>query len=292
MKLFLSHANADLYLAQTLRLALDELSSEMDCFLFADDVFAGDDWEERIRTAAGECDAIVNLATEQYVSRPWFIAEWAAFWLQEKTWYPLLYKVMPGELFAPILRRQAFSLTDRHETKKFLASLPVTASIDRPLDLVSADLVKALEQADAMHAEAAAAETLERLAESLNGEQSEIEPTAVEALCKAGRMQQILELVRKSENSVALRRLGAVLVRLRELSAARTVADRTPNLAERRTIGVRGLDLLKEKPDDREAEDLCIHIYRSVRDPQRRDLRNAASERGLDVKWPELEPNP
>lgn len=292
MKLFLSHANSDLYLAQTLRLALEELSDEMDCFLFADDVFAGDVWEERLRTAASECDAIVNLATEQYVSRPWFIAEWAAFWLQEKTWYPLLYKVKSGKLFAPILRRQAFSLTDRHQTEKFLASLPVTLSIDRPLNLVSADLVKALEQADTLHADAAATEKLERLAESLNGERSEIEPTAVEAVCKAGRMPEMLELVRRSENSVALRRLGAALVRLRELDAVRTVADRTPNLAERRTIGVRSLDLLQEMPGDREVEDLCIHIYRSVRNPQRRDLRNAATERELDVDWPELDPNP
>lgn len=292
MKLFLSHARSDLYLAQALRLRLEELSNELDCFLLADDVFAGDDWEQRIRLAAEECDAIVSIVSDDYVDRPWFIAEWAAFWIQEKTWYLLLYKVDLEELFRPMQRRQAFSLVDRREVERFLETLPVQLSVNQPLDLLSAELVKAVSSAERKQVEMAVGANVERLEVALRDGSPDVDPRVVEAVCRAGRLPRVLEVVATTDNSVPLRQLASALVGLREMEAARVVADRIPNNAERRTVGLRILDRLRGNPDDSKALELLLHVYESVRDPQRRDLRNGAADRQVEVPWPELPSNP
>lgn len=292
MKFFLSHARSDLYLAQVLRLRLEELSDEIECFLFVDDVFAGDDWEQRIRTAAAECDAIVSIASDAYVDRPWFVAEWAAFWVQEKVWYPLLFKVDLKQLFQPMRRRQAFSLLDRREVERFLETLPVQLSGSQPLDLLSAELVKAMKGAESKQVEMAGEENVKRLTVALEEGTPDIDRRLVEAICRAGRLPQALEVVGRVDNSVALRQLASALAGLGEVEAARVTADRIPNNAERRTVGLKVLDGLADEPDDPAATALLLHIYGSVRDPQRRDLRNGAADRGVEIDWPDLPSNP
>lgn len=292
MKLFLSHAGSDLYLAKVLRLRLEELSSELDCFLFADDASAGDEWEQRLRAAAEECDGIVSIASDAYVQRPWFIAEWAAFWIQGKTWYLLLHDVDLDKLFEPMRRRQAFSLLDRRQVARFLETLPVTLSGNQPLDLLAAELVDAIKKAEIKQVEMAADANLDRLAASLRSGTPNVNRKVVEAVARAGRLPQILETVEETDNSVALRQLATILVDLDEMGAARATADRIPNNAERRTVGLGLLERLKRDPGDTEARELLLHIYESVRDPQRRDLRNGAVKRQVEVEWPDLPSNP
>jgi hypothetical protein len=65
VRLFVSHAHADVYLARALQVRLEELSPELDVFVLADDVFGGDLWEDRIREAARTCDGIVSLVTRK-----------------------------------------------------------------------------------------------------------------------------------------------------------------------------------------------------------------------------------
>src|SRR5215831_7151246 len=90
MRLFLSHASTDLEVAEALRLRLEEIPG-LTCDLLGLDIAPGEDWEQRIRRAAKDCDAIACLVTPEYIKRPWFYAEWAVFWFQErKTWYLLL----------------------------------------------------------------------------------------------------------------------------------------------------------------------------------------------------------
>ncbi len=292
MKLFLSHAGSDLYLAKALRLRLEELSDDLSCFLFADDVFAGDDWERRIRAAAEECDGIISIASDAYVDRPWFIAEWAAFWVQRKTWYLLLYKVDLDRVFAPMQRRQAFSLLDWRQVEQFLETLPVQLSGSQPLDLISAELVKAVAAAEQKQVGMAAEANLRRLEASLQTGSPNVDGGVVDALSRAGRLPQVLEIVARSDNSVALRQLASALFGLRQIDAARTVSERIMNNAERRTVGLVILDSLKQAPEDSEAAGLLLHIYELVRDPQRRDLETAARERGIAIEWPQLASNP
>lgn len=64
------------------------------------------------------------------------------------------------------------------------------------------------------------------------------------------------------------------------------------NNAERRTLGYACLRRLGKRPDDFDARDLLIRIYRAVRDPQRRNLETTATDMAIEIDWPEVEPNP
>ncbi len=291
MQLFISHAQADVYLAQALRLRLKEVAPEIESFLLADDVFAGEDWEQCIRQAAVRCDGIVSIVTEHYVERPWFVAEWAVFWFQEKPWYVLLHGVELEQLFKPMQRRQAFRLDDRHSIERFLRSL-VGRSQTRPLDLVANELKDAIVEATYAQAEATAEANLARLAVTLERGTDDVERAIVESIRRANRLPQALELALRSDNSVALRQLAWILIELGELAAAARLAPRIPNLAERRTVGVACLNRLATTPTDKLARALAIEIYATVRPPQRRDLRNAADERDVEIDWPDEDDEP
>jgi hypothetical protein len=62
MELFFSHETTDLEIARSLKLRLNELAAELKCFFLAGDVFAKDEWEQRVRVGSGNCDAILCLA--------------------------------------------------------------------------------------------------------------------------------------------------------------------------------------------------------------------------------------
>lgn len=292
MKLFLSHAASEYYLAQTVRLRLEELSDEIECFLHADDVIAGDDWEARIRTAAGECDGLVSLVTRNYIERPWFVAEWAAFWFQDKPWYLLLRGVTPDSVFEPMRRRQAFSLDDRRSVERFLSSLTVNSARSGPVDLLANEVVKAVTSAEREHAAGRVQTNLSRLAESLKRGTDNVDRAIVKELERSGHLPQAIELAHQTDNSVALRQLASILIELDRLDEVSIVVKRIPNNAERRTVALATMDHLGKDPQNAAAKALLLDIYSLVRQPQRRDLWDAATERHLDVEWPDLPDNP
>jgi TIR domain len=291
MQLFLSHAQADVYLAQALRIRLEELSPEIRCFLLADDMFAGEDWEQCIRTAAARCDGVVSIVTENYVNRPWFVAEWAVFWFQEKPWYVLLHGVDLTGLFEPMRRRQAFPLNDRRLIQRFLRTL-VGPSYTGPLDIVANELKQAIAQAEMAQADATAEANLARLAVSLERGTVDVDRTVVESIRRANRLTEAVKFAAGTDNSVALRQFAWFLVQLGEIDAAAMLARRIPNLAERRTVGVACLTRLADTPRDEPTRNLLLEIYETVRNPQRRDLRRAADERSVSVAWPDLPSTP
>ncbi len=87
---------------------------------------------------------------------------------------------------------------------------------------------------------------------------------------------------------MALRQLAVILVGHEEWQAVADIATRIPNRAERRTIEIALEDALAIDSDNAGARDLLLAIYRDVRPPQRRDLREGADRRGIDVDWPDV----
>ena len=85
MRIFLSHASSDAEIALAIQLRLEELHN-VRCFVSLTGTAPGDDWELHIRQNASDCDAIACLVTPSYIQRPWFYAEWAVFWFQNKPW--------------------------------------------------------------------------------------------------------------------------------------------------------------------------------------------------------------
>ncbi len=76
-------------------------------------------------------------------------------------------------------------------------------------------------------------------------------------------------------------------MQLGEIDAAARLANRIENLAERRTIGVEALEAVARDAENERASELARSIYVSVREPQRRNLREAAERRALDIDWPD-----
>jgi hypothetical protein len=293
MELFISHAQVDIEVAHALRLRLDELSEELDCFLLADAVFAGDNWEERIRAAAKSCDAILCLATPDYVERPWFAAEWALFWFQEKPWYLALHDVALETVFKPLHGRQAVRLDERRSVERLMRSLIEHGGLlsTAAPDLLADETVTAIREATRRSRLAHAESDLATFAVSLRRGTDNVDAELVERLVSIGRLNEMMEQASAVDNWVALRQFAVCLLQLSEFDAAAQLADRVENRAERRTIGIAALDVLSREQSNHHATELVHAIYTSVREPQRRELRTAGELRGLDIDWPDVAPS-
>ncbi len=289
MELFISHAQVDIEVAHALQLRLDEVSNDLKCFLLADAVFAGDNWEERIKSAAATCDAILCLATSDYISRPWFAAEWALFWFQDKPWYLALHDVTLEKVFEPLHRRQAVDLTDRRSVERLMRSLIEHGKLTSTAapDLLAAETGTAIRQAAGRARVARAESDLARFMVSLHRGTDNVDSELVTRLVSIGHLPKMMEFAATVDNSVALRQLAVILLPLGQFDAVERLAARTENRAERRTIGLAALDALARGFEPARSKAVVKVIYSSVRPPQRRDLRQAAEERGVDVDWPE-----
>src|SRR5215210_2222273 len=162
MRLFISHATTDLEVAEALKLRLEEIPGLL-CSLLATDISPGEDWEHRIRRAARECDAIACLVTPEYIKRPWFYAEWAAFWFQDnKTWFLLMLDTTLDDVFEVMRRRQSAFLNDRRSVERLLTVLAAGDLPDRGIDLLADETVRAVTAARARGARAHAEADLAR----------------------------------------------------------------------------------------------------------------------------------
>lgn len=292
MRLFLSHAATDLEVAEALKLRLEEIPG-VECFLLATDIAPGDDWEQRIRRAARECDAIVCLVTPEYIRRPWFYAEWAAFWFQEgKTWFLLMLDTSLDDVFEVMRRRQSAFLNDRRSVERLLTALAQGVPPARGIDLLSDELVRSVASARARAARAYAEADLALLSTLLRAGQDNVSAGLVDRLLAADRRREIVALAKdpSSDGPTKRRQLAVLLVQRGESTLAAQFDQLITNNAERRTVGIACLDRLVRGSDDA-ASELVLKIYRAVRDPQRRDLRNHADDIGLSVDWPGVEPN-
>ena len=146
VRIFISHASADLPVAEAVKLRLNELPDTR-CVLLATDVAPGEDWEQQIRRATRECDAIACLVTPNYIRRPWFYAEWAAFWFQEKTWFLLMLDASLDDVFEVMRRRQTAFLNNRRSVERLLVALADGHAVQRGQDLLAAEVVDAVAEA-------------------------------------------------------------------------------------------------------------------------------------------------
>lgn len=293
MRLFISHATTDLEVAEALKLRFEEIP-DLHCALLATDIAPGDDWEVRIRRAARECDAIACLVTPEYIKRPWFYAEWAAFWFQKnKTWYMLMLDTSLDDVFEVMRRRQSAFLNDRRSVERLLTALAKAGLPGRGLDLLADETVKAVFAARTRAATGRAEADLARLATRLRSGQENVSDDLVDRLLLAGRQNDIIQLARNSSSNgpTKRRQLAVCLIAQGKSDAAGAFDELITNNAERRTVGIACLDRLARQTDG-DALALVLKIYRAIREPQRRDLRNHASALGAEVEWPDVDPNP
>lgn len=293
MHLFISHAATDLPVAEALRLRFEEIPGLL-CSLLATDIAPGEDWELRIRQVARECDAIACLVTPEYIKRPWFYAEWAAFWFQKnKTWFLLMLDTSLDDVFEVMRRRQSAFLDDRRSVERLLSALAAGNPPDRGIDLLADETVRAVAAARARAVRAYAEADLAVLATRLRRGEDNVSLELVERLLAAGRRNEIVRLAQDplSNGPTKRRQLADCLIARGEAGAAGTFDALITNNAERRTVGIACLDRLAQRPDD-DARALVLKIYSAVRDPQRKDLRDHAAALGITISWPDVDSNP
>jgi hypothetical protein len=288
VRLFISHAETDLEIARALRLRLEEIP-DLSCFVLADDVAPGSDWELLIRRASDECDAIACVVTPEYIKRPWFYAEWAAFWFQEKAWFLLMCRgASLDELFEVMRRRHVADLDDRHSVERLFRELAIGRSPLRALDQLAAETVRSVAEAQARVARRRIEEHLDELATLMHPGQSNISEGLVDSLIEAGQFDAIVRIARdpRSAGVVKRRQLASFLVSRGYAATASRFDDLISNHAERRTVGWACLARLAESPSDADALRLTETIYRAVREPQRRELRQRARDLEIQIGWP------
>ncbi|PZF61518.1 hypothetical protein DEI81_10770 [Curtobacterium sp. MCBD17_013] len=89
-------------------------------FLDVDDLQPGDPWQAKLRTALRTCDALVTLLTPEFSAKPWMAAEWASFWVADKTTYVLTLDVPLTDVFAPMTTSQLADLGSTSSMTSFL----------------------------------------------------------------------------------------------------------------------------------------------------------------------------
>jgi hypothetical protein len=295
VEIFLSHATTDLEVAESIRIRLEELP-DIRCRLIATDVLPGADWEVAIRQAAIECDAIASLVTPEYIGRPWFYAEWAVFWFQpDKLTIPMLLETSPTELFEVMARRQAVHLGDRRSVESLIRRLSEGRELSRGADLIAHDLVSAAADARRRSKVARVGEDLLMLRRMLLANTLDIDPDLVASLIALDKLEEVVQVAcdtSLTHHNVKLRQLGAALIQIGFVREVGAFVERIENLAERRTVGYFALRALRDGVEPAAALELVIDIYRSVLDPQRRNLRDRCTELGLYIDWPAVETNP
>lgn len=111
---------------------------------------------------------------------------------------------------------------------------------------------------------------------------------------EAGELEGALVLAKQSDSSLKQRQFAVALLRRGDLANAREVMRVIKNRAERRSVGVALLHQVHRRgtPLDEEEKGMLAEIYRSVRDPQRRDLRDVAEQLEFELVWPDVEHSP
>ncbi len=296
MRLFISHCDVDVEAAEQIRLVLNEIPG-VSCYLQALDIHPGVEWGKGIREGARDCDEILLLMTPEYLERPWFYAEWAIFWFQEKPWTLLLLDAKLEDSFEPMRKMHVAHLDTRRSVESLLERLYNCRSPARGLALIANDLITAVADARRRAALLLAEKYLDLLSACFRN-MEDVNPELVKRLLEADRLSEILAIAKKPENrsDVKRRQFAVILVNQGLSQSASEIEPLLINNAERKNIGVACLERIKAYGERGigadNPMDLLFTVYRRVRDPQRRNLQQEAVRLELSIDWPEVEPNP
>lgn len=91
-KIFVSYSKFDKLIAKTVATSINNyFRGDINVFFAPKDIQVGAKWKEIILDALREYDALILLISPDTYEKPWLIAEFTAFWLQNKDIYILKY---------------------------------------------------------------------------------------------------------------------------------------------------------------------------------------------------------
>lgn len=118
MQIFISHAVANMNIAQLLAKTLEAAREDVTTFVASrpGDIRADEDWLEGIERALKEADAYIILLTPESVLRPWVNFESGAAWYSQRQLIFVRIQALPiKDIPLPILSRQVYVLDDKEQ---------------------------------------------------------------------------------------------------------------------------------------------------------------------------------
>ena len=103
--IFISHASADVLLANQLKKWIEHGFNSVNAFVASHwgDVPAGSLWERKIQRALKGADAVVTLVTERSLNRHWIWFELGASWMAGRKVIPLCFEDISYDRMGPLL---------------------------------------------------------------------------------------------------------------------------------------------------------------------------------------------
>lgn len=105
---FLSYASEDSAIADEFKKLLEKNS--LSYFYAPDELKAGDNWEDELRTAVVSSAQVLVLLSRYSIGNSWVATEVGAAWVLEKRIIPCLLHVSPDEIVGPLRRKQAIDV--------------------------------------------------------------------------------------------------------------------------------------------------------------------------------------
>ena len=190
------------------------------------------------------------------------------------------------EVFEVMRRRHVAYLGDRRSVQRLLTALGGGNVSVSSLDLLANEVVVAVGEASGRQALARVEANMAALAMTLRSGTGNIAQEVVDQLVAAGQAERIADiaLLPTAYADTKLRQLAVFLIDRRLADVVSRFVDRIANNAERRSVGYSCLASIRGSSTDAAASQLLMSVYKSVRDPQRRNLRDRAAELGLQLR--------
>jgi hypothetical protein len=124
-KLFISHSTQEAALSTEVCTQLgNAFCGDITFINTSEQLASGANWKKYIREHLSNCDAGLFLLTPQYIKSPWAIAEFTAFWLDERPMFLLsIGNLDRKKLFAPLFDFQIASIDDEGDVKNLFKAL-------------------------------------------------------------------------------------------------------------------------------------------------------------------------
>lgn len=132
-RIFISHSSQEAALATEVCTQLgNAFLGEITFINTSEQLASGTNWKEYIREHLSNCEAGLFILTPQYVRSPWAVAEFTAFWLDERKIFLLtIGNIDKKKLFAPMLDFQIARIDDENDTKNFFKVLTEFVGLPR-----------------------------------------------------------------------------------------------------------------------------------------------------------------
>lgn len=144
-KIFVSYSKFDAPIAETVASLLNNyFKGYIKVFFAPKDIQMGAKWKEVILDALKEYDAIISIISPSTYEKPWLIAEFTAFWLQDKDIYILKYGDLDfSKLFPIFTNYQICDMQDKNNVTGLIEVLSEKSNtIFSPFDKVEEFLVR------------------------------------------------------------------------------------------------------------------------------------------------------